>query len=187
MAKRPGSENEIVEDREQLASVQTVTKGRGGKNNWPQMQEPEEPGTNARYLRHALASLNLPPIDISDINQCEQRANEYFNQCIADDIKPNLVGLCNWLGISRDTLHAWRNGITRSDTHSDFFKKCELIMEQISVGYLLDGKVNPAAGIFILKNHHAYRDVTDLTIEPRQGITDATAEDVARKYDELPD
>ena len=129
MAKRPGIENGIEEDREQLASVQTVTKGRGGKNNWPQMQEPDEPGTNARYLRHAMASLNLPPIDIADINQCEERATAYFTQCINDDIKPNLVGLCNWLGISRDTLHKWRNGTTRSDTHTDFFKKLILLVK----------------------------------------------------------
>ena len=181
---------DTMADRDELVTANQSVKrktGRGGTNNWPQTQEPEEPGTNARYLRHALASLNLPPIDISDINQCEQRAYDYFSQCIEDDIKPNLVGLCNWLGISRDTLHKWRTGEARTATHTDFFKKCETMMEQISVGYLLEGKVNPAAGIFILKNHHAYKDVSDLVIEPKQGITDVDPADVVQKYQELPE
>ena len=60
-------------------------------------------------------------------------------------------------------------------------------MEEISVGYLMDGKVNPAAGIFILKNHHAYKDVSDLVIEPKQAITDVSGDDIVQKYQELPD
>lgn len=187
MAKRPGIENGIEEDREQLASVQTVTKGRGGKNNFPSTAQPDEPGENARYLRYALVSLDLPPIDISDINQCEKRAHDYFNFCIDNDRKPNIVGLCNWLGITRETFHTWRQGDYRSATHSDFMKKCVSVMEEINLDYFQNGKINPAAGIFILKNHFGYRDVTDLTIEPRQGITDTTAEEVAARYAELPE
>ena len=65
-------------------------------------------------------------------------------------------------------------------------KKVYSMLEEISVDYFQGGKVNPAAGIFLLKNHFGYRDVTDLTIEPRQGITDQDAETVAAKYAELP-
>lgn len=175
--------------QEEIVEAKTAIKktGRGGKNNFPQTQEPDEPGTNARYLRNAIASLNLPPIDISDINQCEERAKQYFSYCIDNDCRPNLVGLCNWLGISRDTLHNWRNGDTRSTTHSDFFKKCQTIMEEITVSLLLDGKVNPAAGIFILKNHNGYKDNQDITITPNNPIADVNPADIVQKYDELPD
>ena len=177
----------MASDKE-IATVEKSIKrtGRGGSHNFPSTAEPNEPGENARYLRYALVALDLPPIDISDIKQCEARAKEYFSFCVEHDRKPNIVGLCNWLGISRDTFHSWRVGECRSDSHSDFMKKCVSIMEDINLDYFQNGKINPAAGIFILKNHFGYRDVTDLTIEPRQGITDQDAETVAAKYAELP-
>ena len=41
-------------------------------------EEYTEPGDNARYLRYAMASWDLPPIDISDPKQVEHRIVEYF-------------------------------------------------------------------------------------------------------------
>lgn len=168
------------------ANTAIRTKGRGGNSNFPSTAEATEPGENARYLRYAMVSFDLPPIDISDVQQCEQRAKDYFNFCIDNDRKPNIVGLCNWLGINRDTFHSWRQAETRGATHSDFMKKCVSVMEEINLDYFQNGKVNPAAGIFILKNHFGYRDVTDLTIEPRTSITDESAVNIAEKYAELP-
>ena len=145
-----------------------------------------EPGDNARFIRAARVSLDLPPIDISDEKQVWQRINEYLNHCESFDIKPSVIGMCNWLGIDRTTMNTWKNGEYRAATHSNMIKKVFAMLEEISVDYFQGGKVNPAAGIFLLKNHFGYRDVTDLTIEPRQGITDQDAETVAAKYAELP-
>ena len=65
------------------------------KRNRPDLanfgQEYIEPGDNARYLRHALAAWDLPPIDISDPAQVEQRIKEYFAHCVQDDMKPSIV------------------------------------------------------------------------------------------------
>lgn len=94
--------------------------------------------------------------------------------------------MCNWLGIDRTTLHTWKNGECRGNTHSHMIKKVFAMLEEISVDYFQGGKVNPAAGIFLLKNHFGYRDVTDLTIEPRQNLADVDAETIAAKYNELP-
>ena len=65
-------------------------------------------------------------------------------------------------------------------------KSCVSVMEEINLDYFANGKINPAAGIFLLKNHFGYRDVTDLTIEPKSGITDENAADIAGKYAQLP-
>ena len=65
-----------------------ITKGRGGKNNFPAAQIPDtDPGDNSRYLRHALVTLDQPPIDISDEKQVEERIFWYFNHCIEDDMR----------------------------------------------------------------------------------------------------
>ena len=52
------------------------------KRNRPDLadfgNEHAEPGDNSRFLRFALASWDLPPIDISDPKQVEQRIKEYL-------------------------------------------------------------------------------------------------------------
>ena len=56
-------------------------------------------GDNAKFLRNALASYNLPTIDIGDAEQVAERINWYFNHCLDNDCKPGIAGLCNALGI----------------------------------------------------------------------------------------
>lgn len=175
-------------DNESMAKVETVTKR---KRNRPDLAnfgaDLAEPGDNARFIRAARVALDLPPIDISDEKQVKQRINEYLNHCESYDIKPSVVGMCNWLGISRDTLNSWKRGEYRSGSHSDTIKKVYTMLEEISIDYFQGGKVNPAAGIFLLKNHFGYRDVTDLTIEPKTNLTDQDAVQIAQKYNELPE
>ena len=60
-------------------------------------------------------------------------------------------------------------------------------MEEITVSLLMDGKVNPAAGIFILKNHNGYKDTQDVVLTPNNPISDIPPEEIAEKYQELPD
>ena len=115
-------------------------------------EENVKPGDNSRYLRYALASLDLPPIDISDPDQVEKRIYEYFQFCVENDRKPNMVGMANWIGIDPETLRTWKNGQYRSSTHSGMIKKAIMILEEMWVDYMQNGKLNPASGIFLAKN-----------------------------------
>ena len=147
-----------------------------------------EPGDNSRYLRLAMTSWNLPPIDISDPKQVEQRITDYFNHCADNDRKPNMVGMANWLGISRDTLNTWKRGEYRSETHSDLIKKAINVIEEQWVDYMLNGKVNPASGIFIGKNHLGYKDASEVVLTPNnplQDVDEGTASQ--RMIESMPD
>ena len=147
-----------------------------------------EPGDNSRYVRYALVSWNLPPIDISDPKQVEQRLTDYFSFCVDNDRKPQVVGMCNWLGISRDTLNKWVNGVTRGDTHSDIVKRAYGMLEEMWADFMLNGKINPASGIFLSKNWFNYKDVADVVVTPNNPMQDLDA-DQARKrlLDGIPD
>lgn len=141
------------------------------------------PGDNARYLRFSRAAFDLPPIDISDEKQVMDRINLYLDSCVENDMKPNLVGMANWLGVDRTTLASWKRGEYRNKTHSHIIQKAVKMLEDIMVGYMLDGKVNPAHAIFLLKNHMQYRDNTDITVTSSVGDTQVySAEDIARRY-----
>lgn len=157
------------------------------KRNRPDLakfgEENTEPGDNARYLRYARVSMNLPPIDISDPEQVQNRINEYFDFCEENDRKPNMIGMANWLGVSRETVNTWKRGDYRSSTHSDLIRKAVDILEELWVDYMQNGKVNPASGIFLAKNMFQYKDVQDVVISPQNnGEDDMSADDIAKRY-----
>ena len=146
--------------------------------------ENTEPGDNSRYLRYALASWDLPPIDISDPKQVESRIHAYFAYCVENDRKPQLVGMANWLGVSRDTLNSWKRGEYRTETHSDLIKKAIGLLEEMWVDYMQNGKVNPASGIFLGKNFFNYRDQTDVVVTPNNPLDTLDTDQARRKYAE---
>lgn len=143
-----------------------------------------EPGDNARYLRHALISANLPPIDIADSTAVEERINWYFGHCMEADIKPSVAGLCNALGICRRTLYGWGAGEFRAATHRKSVERAKGILEELHEAYMLHGKINPVVGIFLAKNHFGYADRNEVVLTPnsdRLGET-TSPEELQRRY-----
>ena len=148
-----------------------------------------EPGDNSKYIRHALATLNLPPINITDARQVEARLDWYFNHCIDNDMKPTVNGMSNALGIHRDTIHSWRTGEHRPDSHQAIILKAYRLLEELWEDYMQNGKINPVSGIFLAKNmFHGYSDKQEVVLTPNtsqlSAVDPATIE---AKYAELPD
>ena len=178
---KPESDNIISTEQTQ----QIVKKKRNRGSDW--MKELSEnggnvePGDNSRFVRYALASWNLPPIDISDPKQVEERIGMYFQFCSENDRRPQIVGMCNWLGISRDTLNKWVNGEVRSKTHTDIIKKAYAMMEEMWTDYMQYGKISPPTAIFLAKNWYGYRDVADVVVTPNNPLQDMNAEDARKR------
>lgn len=148
-----------------------------------QMQPQLEKGEVSRYLRHALVSFNLPPIDISDIEQVKGRCEWYFNQCIEDDVRPAVAGLCNALGISRLTFYKWSIGEDRRNTHMAYIGRVKNILEELMEGYMQNGKINPVSGIFLLKNNFGYQDKQEVVLTPNNSLGEEVPPEVLqRKY-----
>lgn len=165
------------------------TKGRGGKNNFPAAQIPDtDAGDNSKYIRHALATWNLPPIDIADPKQVEDRICWYFNHCGENDMKPTVTGFCNALGVHKDTIRTWYNGEFRAGTHQDIIRKAYRVLEELWEDYMLNGKINPVSGIFLGKNQWSgYTDKQELVLTPNQMVGEVDATTIEAKYAELPD
>lgn len=155
----------------------------------PDLTVQTNPGDNNHYLRHALASLGMPPIDISDARQVEERINWYFVHCAEDDMKPTVTGLCNALGITRETLITWRKGKFRADSHQAIAARAHAVLEELMEHYMQNGKVNPVSGIFLLKNMYPdFSDKQELVLTPNQTqLSDEDVKTIEAKYAELPD
>lgn len=148
-----------------------------------------ESGDNSRFLRHALTTMGMPPIDISDPKQVEERIWWYFGHCIDYDMKPTVVGMCNSLGIHRDTLHTWKTGEKRKGTHQEIVLRAYRMLEELWEDYMLNGKVNPVSGIFLGKSMFGYTDSQEIILTPNQQnqITPEDITTIEAKYAELPD
>lgn len=166
-----------------------IVKKRKPKNGFEVMKDfGAAPGENAKFIRFALASWDLPPIDISDPEQVKERLGLYFRHCAENDRKPQIVGMCNWLGISRNTLNTWMNGEYRSSTHSDIIKKAVSFIEEMWADYMQSGKLNPASGIFLAKNWYGYKDVADVVVTPNNPYQASSDEELKDKYlTDIPD
>ena len=77
-------------------------------------------------------------------------------------------------------MNEWRNGEVRSATHGDIIKKACAFIEEMWADYMLNGKLNPASGIFLAKNWYGYKDVADVVVTPNNPMQDLDA-DAARK------
>lgn len=140
------------------------------------------PGENARFIRFAMASWDLPPIDISDPQQVKDRIALYFQHCAENDRKPQVIGMANWLGVDRDTINNWKRGVVRKDTHSGIVQKALAMLEEMWADYMQNGKINPASGIFLAKNWFGYKDIQDVVVTPQAPYETGSAEDVAARY-----
>lgn len=149
-----------------------------------------EPGDNSMYIRHALATLSQPPIDISDPQQVSDRIDWYFNHCAQNEMKPTVTGFCNALGVHKDTIRAWYHGEYRAGTHQDIIRRAYRVLEELWEDYMLNGKVNPVSGIFLGKNQWTgYNDKQELVLTPNtQGtLSEADVAAIEAKYAELPE
>lgn len=161
-----------------------------GRNNSPVIGDNGynlEVGDNTKFIKHALAHRNLPPIDIRDVTQVEERITWYFNHCVEDDIKPTVAGLCNSLGISRETLHNWKSGEYREQTHQQVILNAYKFLDELWEHYMMNGKINPVAGIFIGKTMYGHIEEQHINIQAKPLEQSQDISYIEAKYKELPE
>ena len=144
-------------------------------------------GDNTKYLNHALVVSQLPPIDYTDVVQVEQRIFDYFQLCADNDMKPTAAGFCMAIGVSKVTIHNWRNGIYRADTHQAAICKGYDILDALWQDYMMNGKINPVSGIFLGKTLFGYIEKQEVVLTPNGQTEAVNVKEIEAKYSELPE
>ena len=160
-------------------------KGAGGYKR-PDSTVQAEPGDNRKYLEHNLKMWSWPSVDMKKPENVLERVTLYFQTCADDDMKPSVAGLALAFGIDRRTLWKWINGI-----QSDFvaaesrvaLKKAYIILNAQMENYMQNGKINPVAGIFLMKNNMGYQDKQEVVVTPNQQLGEQIpTEALEKKY-----
>lgn len=161
-------------------------RGWRGHNNWP-ASAGMETGDNARYLEFILRAREMPKIDRSDPEQVKNRIDWYFHYCMDNDMKPTVSGLGSAIGVSRNALWKWKQGIDRPQNFA-LIEEAYTRLEELWEIYMMNGKINPASGIFLGKNHFDYKDVQDVVVTPNNPLgEERSADEIAEQYSFLPE
>lgn len=137
------------------------------KNKRPDFDVLTEPGENTKYLTHDLKLMHFPAIDINNPEQVKQRIDDYISLCAVDDMKPSIASLALSFGMSRYVLFDTLNGRNNRIQNIESLRTLKTAYDIINSYYehlMNNGKINPVAGIFMMKNNLGYRDQTDYTI-----------------------
>ena len=173
-------------------------KPRGGNNFLTDAALNVEPGDNTKYVLLGAKLFNLPPIDLKQPEQVNNRLNEFFQIHAEADMKPTVSGMGMALGLDRRRLWEIRSGQYHTSKElsnlptltTDSIKKAYEYMELLWENYMQNGKINPVSGIFLGKNNFGYQDKTEYVVTPNvHNDSDYSKEDIMKRYanDQLSD
>ena len=159
-----------VEDNTELKNV-TPKRGRpkGAVDTTPRTRSvgvklDTEPGDISKITAFNCQWLSMPKVDTADKDQIENHITDYLQACIDNDMRPGVAGLCAALVICRTTWYYWGTGEKRD--YQDLVERTRAVMESLMEQYMLQGKINPVTGIFMLKNHFGYVDKNEVVFIP---------------------
>ena len=172
---------------------EVVKKPRGGKSS-PVIGDnglQVVPGDNTKYLALGMKLFNLPPIDLNDPKQVNDRLNEFFQIHADADMKPTVSGMGMALGLDRRRLWEIKTGNFGTQKSladlptltKDSIKRAYEYMEILWENYMQNGKINPVSGIFLGKNNFGYQDKTEYVVTPNvNNDSDYNADDIRKRY-----
>lgn len=150
-------------------------------------------GDNTKFMEVQMALFNMPNIDLDNVEEVQQRLNDYFALYTSRDMKPTVAGMALCLnGMNRRTLWAIVNDAPTGGAGyktalppvvARSIKKAYFLLENLWESYMNSGKVNPVAGIFLGKNNYGYQDKTEYVLTPnQQNDNDYSTDEIRERY-----
>ena len=174
------------------------TTRKGGRPKTKTKEIAKRPSTNPRgslglsqtspeeltaLINHMQDLWTLDPVDIEDPQAVAERIQLFFEICAKNGKRPTVSSLCLAIGITETTFKNWYHGVYRASTHQAVALKAKMILESMWEDWMVEGKINPVAGIFLAKNHFEYKNETDIVHTTKRSLgDDKTEEDLRQKY-----
>ena len=150
----------------------------------PDEQVQTEPGDNARRVRIARVLMSMPRFDATSVESVSERFMWYLDVCEMYDDRPTVEGFALASGYDRSSLWRMLNGEVKSvpDDVRNALKRVWDMLNQMMTQFMVDGKLNPATAIFLLKNNFGYKDVVETVQVKKDPYESGNPEEIARKY-----
>ena len=136
-----------------------------------------EPGEMSAMIVNSMNLSSMGSVDMYDPKQVEERMTQFLLYCVEQDMKPTVEAMALAFNTNRTQLWRWKEGVESSlpEGSRNAIKKGYSIMNQLLSQTMADGKINPVAAIFLLKNNHGYKDQTDVVVTPNNPMSGTDA------------
>lgn len=122
-------------------------------------------------IKDGINAVGRPP-KYTDVETLSAKMDEYFAYCDSQtktyetkngppktSYKPyTIIGLCNYLGITRETLSQYQKDGNFSDAVIAAKTRCEQWLEE----HAINGETQPLVSMFSLKNNYGWKDKIDI-------------------------
>lgn len=185
--------NDEVRKEAALKYIEDKTRPRKKKGNFPNSDAAcsMEPGDNSKYVAFGMKIFNLDPIDLCSEEQVKARISDYLRICYEEDMKPGIAGMAMALGVDRHRLMEIKGGSDRSSLPAGCRAVIKRAYDYIEVYWesiMQSGKINPASGIFLGKNHFGYKDQSEMVLTPNARLSEQTTPaELQKRIAALPD
>lgn len=100
------------------------------------------------------------------ISELKERIERFFKTCADSGVRPGYEGLSASLCVNRSTFWRWKRGEGCNAEWSEVCQRAASIIDIYLEQAVLQGKISPPSGIFLMKNWLGYKDlrsVEDMT------------------------
>ena len=174
-------------DNELVEVGKKITKGRGGKNNFPSskvaVETEEDKQLVSKLLSEVLVEYKQPKVKSDE--ELAERLNDYFMRCAARGQVPTVEEMCMSTGYTYATCYDWEVGRNKgfSSETSNIIKKAKEMLKTFDAKLVISGKLNFLAYCFRAKNYYGMVDKQEMVLTPNNSNdSDYNAEDIKKRY-----
>ena len=178
---------EKMTDTELVEVGKQITKGRGGKRNFPSskmaVETAEDKALVSKLLTEVLVEHKQPKVKSDE--ELAERLNDYFTRCAMNGQVPTVEEMCMSTGYSYATCYDWEVGRNKgfSSETSNIIKKAKDVLKTFDAKLVISGKLNFLAYCFRAKNYYGMVDKQEMVVTPNvNNDSDYNAEDIRARY-----
>ena len=164
-----------------------ITKGRGGKNNFPSskvsVETAEDKQLVSKLLTEVMVEYKQPKVKNDE--ELAERLDNYFTRCALNGQVPTVEEMCMSTGYSYSTCYDWEVGRNKgfSTETSKIIKKAKDLLKTFDAKLVIAGKMNFLAYCFRAKNYYGMVDKQEMVVTPNVNPdSDYNKEDIRARY-----
>lgn len=125
----------------------------------------ERRDANVRHINHAERLASMEPLEIWDAEHIGNRTIEYLERCKEDGVRVNLSAYALSMGTTPDGLNELVADKRLTDETRCALLKGISMVEAVMIEMMMEQRINPVTGIFLLKNHFGYKDQSEISFK----------------------
>ena len=176
-----------MSDKDLIETGKKITKGRGGKNNFPSSKVSVETEEDKQLVSKLLSEVLVEyrQEKVKNDEELAERLDDYFKRCAKNGQVPTVEEMCLSTGYSYHTCYDWEVGRNKgfSPETSKIIKKAKEMLKTFDAKLVISGKLNFLAYCFRAKNYYGMSDKTEYILTPNTNSdSDYNADDIRKRY-----